>query len=53
VGQSKQEIVYIHVSYSELFHRTVPKLLIRKILCTVSNAGIYCSSGKVGTVYLV
>jgi len=29
------------------------KMLIRKILrvCTVSNTGIYCSSGRVGTVY--
>jgi hypothetical protein len=34
------------------FHSTVPKLLI-KILRTVSNTGIYCSSDKVGTVYLV
>jgi hypothetical protein len=25
----------------------------KEILRTVSNTGIYCSSGKVGTVYLV
>ena len=25
----------------------------KTILCTVSNTGIYCSSDKVGTVYLV
>jgi hypothetical protein len=30
-----------------LFHYTVPKLLIRKILRTVSNTGIYCSSNKI------
>jgi len=35
------------------FHSTVAKLFIRKILCSVSNASIYCSSDKVGTVYLV
>jgi hypothetical protein len=29
------------------------KLLIRKILRTVYNIGIYCSSDKVGTLYLV
>jgi hypothetical protein len=30
--------------------KTVDK---KEILCTVSNSGIYCSSDKVGTVYLV
>jgi hypothetical protein len=30
--------------------KTVDK---KEILCTVSNTGIYCSSDKVGTVYLV
>jgi hypothetical protein len=25
----------------------------KEILCTVSNTGIYCSSDKIGTAYLV
>jgi hypothetical protein len=41
------------VSEIELCHCTVPQLLIIKRLRTVSNTGIYCSSNKVGTVYLV
>jgi hypothetical protein len=33
---------------------TVQKIVDKKeILRTVSNTGIYCSGGKVGTVYLV
>jgi hypothetical protein len=31
------------VSKIDVFHCTVPKMLIRKILRTVSNTGIYCS----------
>jgi hypothetical protein len=30
--------------------KTVDK---KEILCTVSNTGIYCSSDKIGTVYIV
>jgi hypothetical protein len=46
--------VLIAVSEIELYHCTVPKLLMRnEILRTVSNTGIYCSSDQVGTVYLV
>jgi hypothetical protein len=30
--------------------KTVDK---KEILCTVSNAGIYCSSDEFGTIYLV
>jgi hypothetical protein len=43
-------VLFRTVSEIELFHCTVTKLLI---LRTVSNTGIYCSSDKVGTVYLV
>jgi hypothetical protein len=46
-------VIFQMVSEMELFHCTVPKLMIRKILCTASNIGIYFSSDKVGTVYLV
>jgi hypothetical protein len=56
IGHSKQESMYVYVSYPERFPRqsyTFPKLLIRKILLTVSNTCIYCLSDKVGTVYLV
>jgi hypothetical protein len=57
-SHSKQKSVYVHVLFRmfskiELFHCTVPKLLIRKILRTVSNTCVYCSSDKVGTVYLI
>jgi hypothetical protein len=39
---------------TEIFHSTVPIFFYEKeILRTVSNIGIYCSSDKVGTVYLV
>jgi hypothetical protein len=41
------------VSETELFQCTVPKLLIKEILSTVSNTGIYYSSDDVGTVYSV
>jgi hypothetical protein len=49
---------YVHVSYSERFPRyryfTVQfQNCWLEILHTVSNTGIYCSSDKVGTVYLV
>jgi hypothetical protein len=44
---------YILFSEIELCHCAVPKLFIRDILRTVSNAGIYCSSDKVDTVYLI
>jgi hypothetical protein len=30
-----------------------PEIVKKEILRTVSNTGIYCSSDKVGTVYLV
>jgi hypothetical protein len=46
-------VLFRTVSEIELFHGTVPKLLVRKILPTVSNTGVYCSSDKVGTIYLV
>jgi hypothetical protein len=42
----KEESVYVHVLYS----KTVDK---KEILRTVSDTAIYCSSDKVGTVYLV
>jgi hypothetical protein len=51
--------VYVHVSYSLRFQKynyfTVQFQIVDKkeILRTVSNTGVYCSSGKVGTVYLV
>jgi hypothetical protein len=43
-------VIFLTVSEVELFHCTVPKVLIRNILRTVSNSGIYCSSDR---VYLV
>jgi hypothetical protein len=52
---SKKLYMYMFRTVSEisLFHCRIPKLLIRKILRTVSNTGIYCSSDKVGTIYRV
>jgi hypothetical protein len=42
------------ISEIELFHCAVSIIVDKKeILYTVSNTGMYCSSGKVGTVYLV
>jgi hypothetical protein len=39
---------------SDFRDRAVYKIVDKKeILSTVSNTGIYCSSDKVGTVYLV
>jgi hypothetical protein len=55
----KQKRLYVHVSYPNCFQdRDISmyssKIVDKKeILCTVSKAGIYCSSDKVGTVYLV
>jgi hypothetical protein len=59
IGHSKQKcmctcVLFRTVSERELFHCTVPQLFDKKeMLRTVSNTGIYCSSGKVGTVYLL
>jgi hypothetical protein len=47
IGNSKQESVYVHMSYE--YFETVDK---KDILRTVSNTGHYASD-KVGTVYLV
>jgi hypothetical protein len=46
-------VLFRTVSEIELFHCTVPKLLIGKIFRIVSNTGNYFSSEQVGTVYLV
>jgi hypothetical protein len=47
-------ILFRTVPEIELFHCTVPKFFYKKeILRTVSNTGIYCSSDKVRTAYLV
>jgi hypothetical protein len=47
-------VLFRTVSEIELFHCTIPKIVDEKeILRTVSDTGIYCSSDKVGTVYLV
>jgi hypothetical protein len=54
ISHSKQKIVCVlfqTVSETELFHHTVVDR--QEILHTVSNVSIYCSSDKVGTVYLV
>jgi hypothetical protein len=54
IGHSKQKncictcVLFRTDPEIELFHCTVPKLLRRQILRTVSNAG-----DKVGTVYLI
>jgi hypothetical protein len=54
IGHSRQKHIYVHVSYSERVLRYSCKIVDKKeILRTVSNTGIYCSSDKVGTVYLV
>jgi hypothetical protein len=58
VALSKRLYTYMSlfrtVSEIELFHCTFPKTVDKKeILRTVPNAGIYCSSDKVRTVYLV
>jgi hypothetical protein len=59
IGHSKQEGIHVHVSYAEQSRdRAVSlyrcKIVDKKeILRTVSNTGIYYSSDKVGTVYLV
>jgi hypothetical protein len=58
IGRSKHINVYVYVSYFERFPRAISlyssKIVDKKdILRTVSNTGIYCSSDKVGTVYLV
>jgi hypothetical protein len=58
-GHYMQESMYAHVSYSNGFRDTAISLYSSKIvdkkeiLNVLSNAGIYCSSGKVGRVYLV
>jgi hypothetical protein len=58
-GHSKQRNVYVHVTYSNCFRDRAISLYSSKIvdkeeiLRTVSNTGIYCSSDKFGTVYLV
>jgi predicted transport protein len=58
VGHSKLKM-NVHVSYFERFRERAISLNSSKnndkkeILRTVSNTGIYCSSDKVGTVYLV
>jgi hypothetical protein len=46
-------VLFRTVSEIELFHSTVPKLLLQKILLIVSDIGSYCSCDKVDTVYLV
>jgi len=56
-SHSKQTSVYVRVPFQmvskiELFHCRVAKLLIKRYYI-VYNMGIYCSSDKVGTVYLV
>jgi hypothetical protein len=59
ISHSKEKGVYVHVSYSKRFQDTAislysSKIVERKeILRTVSNTSIYCSSDKVGAVYLV
>jgi hypothetical protein len=59
VSHCKWNRVHLHVSYSERFRDRAILLCSseivdkKEILRTVSNTGIYCSSDKVGTVYLV
>jgi hypothetical protein len=49
------KIVHIHASYSGFRHRDISldssKIVDKKEI--LRNTGIYCSSDKVGTVYLV
>jgi hypothetical protein len=58
-GHSKQKSVYVcvlfwTVSEVELFWLYSSRIVdMREILHTVSSTGTYCSSDKVGTVYLV
>jgi hypothetical protein len=62
IGHSKQKIIYVYIymcyipncfqdrAISLFSSKIVDK---KEILRTVSNTDIYCSSDKVGTVYLV
>jgi hypothetical protein len=58
IGHSKKKGVYICSILNGFRYRAI-SLYISKIvdkkelLCTVSNTGLYCSSDKAGTVYLV